>query len=810
MMNLKPVIAVLSLVFASNAAQYKGTVIDEDGSKPVKGVVVSVGYSQFRTVTDGDGNFYLDTDASQVFKRVSKPNPVRIFWDSHTGLIKLVNSSVLKNISIFNLNGRVVFKNDLTADIKQIKVPLLSKGVYLLQLASKTGGLYNFKINTAGVSALLRFNADISFKENAELSKSAELLFRHDDYYPLDMNVDSNGDLLVKMKNDPRSALFNKNKVYTFHFRISSEDSIKMEMEALKEKYVAAQLNLDGETFGTVGVRYKGSSYSLGNCFDTLGNHFQKKECGKVSLKVKFNKFTDSLRLYSMKELNLHSMFSDGSKMRDMISYQMFRDMGIYSPRTSYVKVYVNDVLWGIFVAVEAIDGRFTKARWPESGDGNLYKEAWPITNDTSYYSDMLETNNDPEDSADVSAMVDLYNAINSSTVETFTNNVSSFIDFDYLTRYMAVDRAIKNWDGITGWYYSAHWLGNHNYFFYQEEDPDGKIWLIPWDLDNTLQRSDPLIDDAQVANWNENPTSCDPVDVFTDSSRVIPSGCDKFISLFAANYWNNFVKVGDELLKWVYKPESIIKRIDSYCLLLDTVIKQDPHIEYPVWQNEVSNLKKNINSLHSRFYDYIHQVPDTVDTSDYSKPFDGVGYLVIDRTNNFEFTPADQFTYKIVLVSEGTEAKLVHSTENPLWGSADLLFSFVLNPLEDDKSYSEWTTLKLKTEKKSNILQCKEIRMNISADRQRYLWVSLNNNNGHQYGWAVYVSKNPKVYSFKINEISYPLWDDAGDPDQLEYALKYCTGICFGPSGVFDSMGELANPPDSGFIRIDNIKFVF
>jgi hypothetical protein len=67
--------------------------------------------------------------------------------------------------------------------------------------------------------------------------------------------------------------------------------------------------------------------------------------------------------------------------MREMFAYKLFRDMGIYTCRTVFVKVYINNVYRGLFTAVENIDGRFTKSRWPEYGDGNMYKRAMALEN---------------------------------------------------------------------------------------------------------------------------------------------------------------------------------------------------------------------------------------------------------------------------------------------------------------------------------------------------------------------------------------------------------------------------------------------
>src|SRR5690606_25470584 len=146
-------------------------------------------------------------------------------------------------------------------------------------------------------------------------------------------------------------------------------------------------------------------------------------------------------------------------------------------------KVYVNDVLEGLFIAVEAVDGRYTKAHFPAGGgDGNLYKEIWPSPLlDPSALLDSLRTN---EEAGDVSAFEQFADAVALSTSATFTEAMSPWVDLEQLLRYVAVDRAIKNWDGIMAFYSPSR---PHNFYWYHDAQGSGRFTLIPWDMDNTF-----------------------------------------------------------------------------------------------------------------------------------------------------------------------------------------------------------------------------------------------------------------------------------------------------------------------------------
>jgi spore coat protein CotH len=91
--------------------------------------------------------------------------------------------------------------------------------------------------------------------------------------------------------------------------------------------------------------------------------------------------------------------------------------------------------------------------------------------NEPVYYQSALVTNKNLEDTGNGIRMCYFAKAIFSFTKETFINQVSPFIDLDYWCRYIAVDRAIHNADGIMTWYCDRQltWSNNHNYYFYQE-----------------------------------------------------------------------------------------------------------------------------------------------------------------------------------------------------------------------------------------------------------------------------------------------------------------------------------------------------
>jgi hypothetical protein len=144
---------------------------------------------------------------------------------------------------------------------------------------------------------------------------------------------------------------------------------------------------------------------------------------------------------------------------------------------------------------------------------GLSQKEVWPKPGlDDEHYLGALRTNDHPEDPPGVSDMQAFARAVDGCTEETFVEVMADGVDLDNLLRYMAVDRAAKNWDGIVTFY---HWTRPHNFYWYHEAKPGGIFHLIPWDLDNTFWEFDPVMHPEQwvtadpVPEWNiDNPIS--------------------------------------------------------------------------------------------------------------------------------------------------------------------------------------------------------------------------------------------------------------------------------------------------------------
>ncbi|MBN1307206.1 MAG: CotH kinase family protein [Chitinispirillaceae bacterium] len=815
--------AVALISHRSFSAAISGIVVERgDDNAPIPGVLVASGYGLHRTMTDSAGRFSLDAPRIAALRsspRTASPT-LTVRWNVRQRIFDVSAAREIAAVFVHRLDGSMVFGKYRNPGRSLIDLPPTAPGVYLVKFTRGDNSSFVRKllnVNQPGAVAISAPSRRQPTAATAALDSVFSLLFRHDDYYPRDRTLFEPAEsLVVALNPDPRSFVFDQAKVHAYRFTLSREDSLSMERNALAEEFTPAQFTFDSTLFGNVGLRYKGSKYySMPRCFDEEGNRSAFPDCRNVSLKIKFNKYDDA-RFYEMKRLNLHSMPYDDGKMREMIAYALFREAGIHTCRTAFAKVYVNNVFRGLFTAVEEVDGRFTKSRWPSYGDGNLYKEAWPLQLTGKYYRDALKTNDDPEDSAVVSRMIAFSRAIRTATPETFVTAISPFMDLNYWLRYIAVDRAIHNSDGIMTWYTGDAWMTNHNYYFYEEENPGGRFWLIPWDLNSTLYPSDPMVDDYGLPEWNVVPENCDPVTVW-GGDLATPPNCDKLTGLTAATLWNDFSALGKQFLADILTPERLKNRIARLASLIDPVMTDEPTITHDDWLKAIDVMKVDMDPLCNDFDDHVNNRIPVVDTTGFFTPFPADSGLRVDRVNNFEFDPAESIdSWTNVNISDGSTTSLSLDTLAPLWGMADMLCSFVFHPADTATPYAEWAYLGFSFADPLDCSELKGLRISLRGDTPRSCWIHLasdvyeRNGVDDSYGWFITIGIKNKQFTLTVDRIGYPTWADSGNPDLLDSMLTEVKGIGLNPNPRFDDFGRLSVVPDTGFIRIDNIVFDF
>jgi spore coat protein H len=407
---------------------------------------------------------------------------------------------------------------------------------------------------------------------------------------------------VVAMPEDESAAFFNDKQVHELELRVNPDDLVLIDSDPSSEMYINAELQIDGESLGTVGLRYKGSAGAfLAPCTaaELPGERERGPKVGKCSMKLDFDRVNGDLRLHGLKKLNLHAMGRDPSMLREQLGYALFREMGIATPRTTYMRVVINGELEGLFLGVEQIDGRFARARFTEGGKGNVYKEIWPNTIDPVRLRAALETN---EEDAATSVMSMMAFA---AAVEVDPKAALRWLDRQYMLNFIAVDRMILNDDGAFRWYcYTFRGLDfgggrNHNFFWY--ESPIGtRMWLIPWDLDLSLAGAERTRIDS---DWRDKSNcACHTAELDVPASPQRAPACDPLTGE-VANWLDDYDQVVDKLLAGPMSGEAIDSKLMRWVELIEPTVKEAAGKRNAPneaeWQDAISFLRSVID--HSR-----------------------------------------------------------------------------------------------------------------------------------------------------------------------------------------------------------------
>lgn len=229
----------------------------------------------------------------------------------------------------------------------------------------------------------------------------------------------------------------------------------------------------------------------------------------KKSFKVSFNTFK-SKKFYGVEKLNLNGEHNDPSIMRAKMMWDILRSWGIPAPRVNHVRLFINDVYYGLYLNVEHIDEEFIKERF-DNNDGNLYKCTYPadlkyLGSDPNVYKlpngggrvYELQTNEMADDYSDLANFIDI---LNNKPNSDFICELGEVLNiYDYL-KIAAADIFCGNWDGYI--------FNNNNFYLYHNLETD-KMEYIPYDTDNTFGIDWFNIDWAErnMYNWEKDGTT--------------------------------------------------------------------------------------------------------------------------------------------------------------------------------------------------------------------------------------------------------------------------------------------------------------
>ncbi len=229
-----------------------------------------------------------------------------------------------------------------------------------------------------------------------------------------------------------------------------------------RERILASVL-IDGLSYDSVGVRYKGFSSASIN---RVKNPFN----------IKLNYSIAGQNHLGIDKLKLSNVIQDPSFVREVLSYEIVRQ---YMPASeaNYANLYINDTLIGLYSNVEAVNKEFLEKHFSSTDNvlvkGNpeeidLYGENSNLSNspgfDTLNYTSLYSMKSDY-------GWGELYELID--TLNLYKHALDQVLNIDRALWMHALNYTLINFDSYIGY--------AQNYYLYQ--DDNGLFNPIVWDL---------------------------------------------------------------------------------------------------------------------------------------------------------------------------------------------------------------------------------------------------------------------------------------------------------------------------------------
>lgn len=267
--------------------------------------------------------------------------------------------------------------------------------------------------------------------------------------------------------------LFDPTQVHDIALTVNSRDWRDLQETYKENTYYLADLRWRGMTVRNIGIRSRGTG---------------SRSSAKPGLRLDFDRYSQTQEFLGFKSLVLDNLTQDPSMLKERISMQFFREMGLPAPRVVHARLSVNNHFVGLYAIVEPVDKRFLKRHF-EQNDGYLYEFKYTdpygfqhLGPDLERYAEFFAPK-----THETASMFDLYRpfldmtwAISESPDSQFRPATDAYLDPAVFLTHVAVESFLAENDGILG-----AW-GMNNFYIYRFEDST-RFQLLPWDKDSTF-----------------------------------------------------------------------------------------------------------------------------------------------------------------------------------------------------------------------------------------------------------------------------------------------------------------------------------
>lgn len=251
----------------------------------------------------------------------------------------------------------------------------------------------------------------------------------------------------------------------------------------------------DTDVFYNCGVRFRGSPF--------IRSGSNRDPRNRYGYRIEFD---PQQKFRGREEINLdNTEGSNRGPLQERASYWFFAHMGLEYSTQEWVRLIVNGQSHGGYDDVRKIDGDYIEAWFPGNEEGYIHKidDYFEYTADGTGYTNLdeglradarhpllpetyrwhFEKRSHPEDD-NWQHLFDFAVAMNTPTSDSrYPQMVESQIDPRHFVRVLAVRHAVGDWDSY------GYRRGKNNAFYYAL--PEGRWYLLPWDIDFTLGSGD-------------------------------------------------------------------------------------------------------------------------------------------------------------------------------------------------------------------------------------------------------------------------------------------------------------------------------
>lgn len=126
---------------------------------------------------------------------------------------------------------------------------------------------------------------------------------------------------------------------------IADEDEWQKMLEnAMNEEFIMADVIVNGTKFEKVGIRPKGNS-SL--------SQVAQSDSQRYSFRLQFDKYVKGQTCFGLTSFVVNNMLGDNTYMKEYISYDLMKEIGVDAPYFGFSDISVNGKDWGLYLAVE-------------------------------------------------------------------------------------------------------------------------------------------------------------------------------------------------------------------------------------------------------------------------------------------------------------------------------------------------------------------------------------------------------------------------------------------------------------------------